>query len=100
MGLVVYLTAMRKTEVFTGEIDPMFEGRLREAGLYDALSKPNELGIRHASQLVGLLSDGIRKIESNRPDEDRGNWDYLVRWLRTYLAACQAHSDAVIGVID
>ena len=73
------------------------------AGLYQALWRPEDINITTAAQLIAPLQRGLAELETN-PDRYRalnpangwGNYAGLVRFVRAYLMACQAHPDATV----
>lgn len=76
-----------------------------EAGLYDYLWRPEEIGITTAGQLIEPLSRGL---ELMRGDPERfkkfdspngwGLYVHFVPWIEKYLKACTEHPDAEIDV--
>ena len=77
----------------------------REAGLYEPLWRPDENGIRTASQLVEPLSEALVRLEEDparfqafNPENGWGTYDGLVGFVRDYLAACRAYPSAEVPV--
>ena len=76
-----------------------------EAGIYEALWRPEEIGITKAGQLVPLLREGIYKLLMD-PDHYKtfdapngwGKYDHLVKFVQEYMKACSEHPDADIEV--
>lgn len=105
MSLDVYLTEVRPTEIFSGNITHNLNTMALEAGLYQALWRPEELGITKAEQLAPLLRAGLDKLDADperfrkhNPENGWGSYDGLVKFVRTYLAACEKNPDAAVSV--
>lgn len=105
MSLDVYLYANRRSEVYERNITHNL-GRMAEAaGLYKALWRPDENGLTHAGQLIPILREGLANLEADpahyrtfNPENGWGNYEGLVKFVREYLAACEANPDAEIEV--
>lgn len=77
----------------------------REAGIYQHLWRPEEIGITKASQLIEPLQTGVALMKSDRPRFEKHNaangWGTYVQflpWIEKYLAACEANPDADVSV--
>lgn len=97
----------------TGETDEVYSanithnlGRMaNEAGIYEALWRPDEHGMVKAAHLIGPLREGLEKLRA-RPEHFKqfnptNNWgDYrgLVAFTSGYLAACEEYPDADVRV--
>lgn len=75
------------------------------AGIYQALWRPEEIGITKAGQLAPLLRDGLKKLEADpekfkqfNPPNGWGDYDGLVSFVRRYLVACEDYPDADVDV--
>lgn len=76
-----------------------------EAGIYEALWRPEEIGITKAGQLIDPLTKGVALLVSDR---DRfevfnapngwGKYDHLVEFAQSYLRACIKYPEAEIEV--
>lgn len=105
MSLDVTLTAIRPTTVYTGNITHNLGAMAREAGIYEACWRPEELGIKHAAQLIEPLRNGIALMKSE-PDRFKkhnspngwGLYEHFLPWLEDYLKACEANPDAEVWV--
>jgi hypothetical protein len=103
MSLSVKLTAVRPTEVYWSNITANLSMMANEAGLYQCLWRPDELGITKAAELIEPLRTGLALLKS---DPDRfsklnspngwGNYDNLVSFVEKYLAACKSDPDAEV----
>lgn len=81
-------------------------GRMAEAaGIYQAIWRPEELGITKAGELIPLLEVGLKELESdpekfsqyNAPN-GWGTYERFVPWVRDYLEACKEHPEATVEV--
>jgi hypothetical protein len=77
----------------------------REAGLYEPLWRPDEIGIEKAAQLVEPLRTGLTTLLSDRehfeqfnPENGWGDYDVLVQFTAGYLAACESWPEAHVEV--
>lgn len=72
-----------------------------EAGIYEHLWRPEEIGVAKAEQLVHPLSEGLKRLEAEPhvfqqfdAPNGWGKHEHLVRFVREYLAACREYPDA------
>ena len=105
MSLDVYLTAVRPTEVYSDNITHNLNVMAGEAGIYEALWRPEEIGITLAHQLIPILEEGLAKLRANpehyekfNPENGWGNYVGLVKFVVDYLAACKENPDARVSV--
>lgn len=75
-----------------------------EAGLYNALWRPDEIGITTASQLIEPLRTGLEKLKGSpsyfqhyNPDNGWGDYYGLVSFVERYLNACEEYPDARVS---
>lgn len=106
MSLDVILTAVRPTEVYWANITHNLGKMADEAGIYEALWRPDEIGIAKASELVEPLTAGLEKMKADpehyekfNPPNGWGSYEGLVDFVETYLEACKANPDANVEVI-
>ena len=105
MSLDIWLSAVRKTEVFSANITHNLNRMAEAAGIYRHVWRPDELGAKYAGDLLAPLREGITLMESD-PERFRkydapngwGTYDQFVPWLKRYLAACEESPDAEIAV--
>ena len=104
MSLDVYLTQDDK-EVYWSNITHNLGRMANEAGIYQALWRPEEIGITKASQLVGPLSEGLLKLvgepgrfEALNASNGWGKWENFVPFVAKYLEACKNNPDAAVRV--
>jgi hypothetical protein len=92
-------------EVFDRNITHNLNTMAEQAGLYQAMWRPEELGITKAGQLIELLRTGLDLLKSDRsrfeafnPKNGWGNYDNLVDFVQSYLTACEEYPNANISV--
>jgi hypothetical protein len=75
------------------------------AGIYDALWRPDEIGIATAKQLVPLLRSGLERLradpprfEALNPENGWGSYKGFVPWVAAYLQACEEYPEATVRV--
>jgi len=74
-----------------------------EAGIYTFLWRPEEIGVKWASQLIVPLEEALAMMVRD-PDRFRdydasngwGTFDQFLPWLMKVLDACRAHPDAEV----
>lgn len=104
MSLDVTLIAVRPTRVFEKNITHNLGRMAKEAGLYQYLWRPDELGITKASELIDPLREGLKNLVNNaeslkqfNPANKWGDYDGLVEFVTEYLAACEKDPDATVS---
>jgi hypothetical protein len=107
MSLDVYLTKIVTEEkcVHDGNITHNLGKMASEAGIYQCLWRPEELGITKAAQLIEPLEKGLADLKA-RPDHFEqfnatngwGMYKHFVPFVEEYLKACKEHPDADVGV--
>lgn len=92
-------------EVFQANITHNLNGMAKEAGIYEALWRPDEIGISQARQLIEPLRNGLARLRLNpqhyvkfNPENGWGSYDGFVPWVQTYLDACERYPDATVRV--
>ena len=105
MSLDVYLMKMERVSVFDRNITHNLNDMAEEAGIYQALWRPEEIGVTKAEQLIPLLEDGLEKLLADpgrfkafNPSNGWGTYDGLCQFVRAYLAACKENPDAEVEV--
>jgi hypothetical protein len=91
--------------VYEANITHNLNRMAKEAGIYEYLWRPDELGVTKASQLIEPLAEGLRRleIEPNRfiplnPENGWGNYEGLCSFVSRYLKACREHPNADVSV--
>lgn len=76
-----------------------------QAGLYDALWRPDEHGMQKAGQLIAPLETGLRQLKADpekfrtfSPTNGWGSYEGLVAFTESYLDACRTYPDAEVRV--
>lgn len=92
-------------ELYWRNITHNLSAMAREAGVYEPLWRPDEIGISKAAQLVEPLKAGLEKLRSEpdrfkalNPKNGWGDYEGLVNFVADYLAACERHPDAEVRV--
>jgi len=75
------------------------------AGIYKALWRPEEIGIKSANELIPLLENGLAMLKAD-PEKFKqydapngwGVYDNLVCFVRDYLEACKVNPEASVEV--
>jgi len=107
MSLDVTLVATKMTtvSVFDANITHNLTAMAREAGLYEPLWRPEEIGAVVAGDLVELLASGLANLRRNpekfmemNPSNGWGSYDDLVDFTKGYLLACIENPDATIEI--
>ncbi|MCI4324258.1 MAG: hypothetical protein L3K03_09685 [Thermoplasmata archaeon] len=92
-------------EVYSANITHNLNRMADEAGIYQHLWRPDEIGITNARGLVTPLAAGLALLESD-PVRFRkfdasngwGRYENLVEFVRDYLEACRRYPDAEVIV--
>lgn len=111
MSLDVYLYVevdtgsknLTETELYWANITHNLTGMAEEAGIYEALWSPEEIGAKFASDIVPLLEHGLKKLKEdpasyqsfNAPN-GWGTYEHFVPFVQQYLDACREHPKAKI----
>jgi hypothetical protein len=105
MSLDVYLTADRPTEVYGRNITHNLNKMAMEAGIYEALWRPEEIGIVRADQLIEPLTVGLDKLKADPEHYQKfnapngwGMYEHFVPFVEDYLEACKENPDAEVNV--
>lgn len=103
MSLDVMLTVTKPTEVFQWNITHNLGAMAREAGIYKALWRPEEIGINYAGQLILPLTKGLEALKNHpedfrkfNPENKWGTYEGLVEFVEKYLEACIENPDAEV----
>lgn len=77
----------------------------QEAGIYEILWRPDEIGITKASQIIEPLSEGVAKLACNKSHYQKfdaengwGLWEHFLPFCANYLQACKDFPDAIVEV--
>lgn len=76
----------------------------REAGIYEACWRPEEIGITKAAQLIEPLRNGIAlmkadpaRFQKHNSPNGWGLYENFLPWLEDYLKACESMPDADVS---
>jgi len=101
MGLSVYLKVTKPVAIYEDNITHNLNKMAHAAGIYEALWRPEEIGITKASQLIEPLMKGLKLLQKNperfkkhNPENGWGTYEGLVDFVRCYLQACVETPDA------
>lgn len=93
------------SEVYWANITHNLNKMAAEAGIYEALWRPEEIAAKKATDLIGPLADGLGLLKANpekykafNPSNGWGDYDGLVSFVEKYLAACRENPDATVRV--
>lgn len=93
----------RQEELYTANITHNLGGMAEAAGLYKPLWRPEEIGIKRASDLIPLLEKGLEALriapstfKSLNPPNGWGNYEGLVKFVQNYLDACRKYPNAQV----
>lgn len=105
MSLDVYLTVTQPTEVYSANITHNLGAMAAEAGIYQHLWRPEEIGITKAADLIEPLRAGLALMKADPPRFEKHNapngwglYKHFVPFVETYLAACIEQPDADVRV--
>lgn len=105
MSLDVYLKANRLVEVYTANITHNLGPMAKEAGLYEALWRPEEINVKTGFELILHLEIGLKILKDNperfkkfNPENGWGNYEGLVNFVEKYLEACKQNCDSLVKV--
>ena len=103
VSLKVPVTEMQ--EVFSYNITHNLGEMAREAGIYEYLWRPEEIGITEAHELIGPLKAGLEWLTANsdvfkkfNPANGWGDYSVLVEFVGQYIEACEMNPHATVCV--
>lgn len=92
-------------QLFSANITHNLGGMADEAGIYQCLWRPDENGIRLASEITNFLEAGLARLRAApdrfkrlNPENGWGDYDGLVRFADSVLTACREHPTATVRV--
>jgi hypothetical protein len=102
---VVFLGEGETTEAYSANITHNLGNMATEAGIYQHLWRPEELGITQAHELVAPLAQGLmllkldpERFEAFNAPNGWGLYEHFVPFVEQYLAACIAYPRATVEV--
>lgn len=92
-------------EFYSGNITHNLNKMADAAGIYQALWRPEELGITQAKDLVPIIEEGLSKLKAD-PEHYKqfnasngwGMYEHFVPFVEEYLEACKEHPEATVKV--
>jgi hypothetical protein len=92
-------------EVYSANITHNLNTMAKEAGIYEALWRPEEIGITHAQQLIEPLDKGLARLRADpghfwqfNPENGWGTYEGLCDFVEEYLEACKRWPSAEVSV--
>jgi hypothetical protein len=92
-------------EIYSANITHNLNKMADAAGIYQALWRPEEIGVTKAIQLIVPLSQGLAvllgdraRFEEFNPPNGWGSYDALITFVKGYLSACVEYSDSEVSV--
>lgn len=105
MSLDVYLNVVKPCAIYSSNITHNLGKMAKEAGIYQHLWRPEELGITKASELIEPLRTGLVLLGSDperfrlfNPPNAWGSYEGLVAFVASYLTACEENPEADVEV--
>ena len=105
MSLDVYLEELQPVSVFDANITHNLNTMADAAGIYKHLWRPDEIGVTKAHELIGPLREGLSRLTADpgffsgfNPENGWGSYSGLVKFVESYLEACEAHPQADVRV--
>lgn len=100
-----FIAEIESNDVFWANITHNLGGMAEAAGIYQALWRPDEIGLSKARSLIDPLRDGLKYLKDNpaefrkhNPANGWGTYEGLVDFVERYLTACEIFPDADIRV--
>lgn len=91
-------------QVYSANITHNLNKMAAEAGIYEALWRPEEIGVTTARQLIEPLEKGLALLKSDPPRFEKHNapngwglYKHFVPFVEQYLEACREHPDALVS---
>ena len=106
MSLDVYLTCEHcGSSVYDRNITHNLNKMADEAGIYEAVWRPEEIGATKARDIIERLRGGLASLKGdparfvpfNAPN-GWGLYEHLLNFVEEYLASCEENPDATISV--
>jgi len=112
MSLDVYLSfppcehcGSKGSAAFAANITHNLNKMAEAAGIYKALWRPEELGIKTAGELIEPLREGLRILKADPEDFEQynpangwGSYRDFVPWVEKYLVACEENPKSEVRV--
>lgn len=99
------VVVVSENQVFEYNITHNLNKMATEAGIYEILWRPDEVGITKAAQLIEPLEKGLvllraepERFKAFNPSNGWGSYEGLVLFVQEYIEACVKHPDAEVSV--
>ena len=99
------IAEMERGHLYTANITHNLAPMAVAAGIHKHLWRPDEIGIKCASELVAPLKEGLARLQSDpvtfrqhNPPNGWGTYEGLINFVAEYVAACEANPDATVRV--
>ena len=105
MSLDVYLEKMKMCDVYEANITHNLNKMAKEAGIYQHLWRPEDLGIKEAWELIEPLEKALKDMEDRpghdakvNPENGWGSYDGLLMFIAKYINACEENPESLIRI--
>ncbi len=105
MSLDVYLQGKPGEVLYSANITHNLNKMADAAGIYRCMWRPDEIGIKTASQLIEPLTQGLallkaepERFEAFSSPNGWGMYKHFVPFVEKYLNACKEHPEASVEV--
>lgn len=109
MSLDVYLTTKdvdgNAIEVYTANVTRNLNKMAGEAGIYQALWRPEEQGWTHARDISDIVEAGLNDMKARldhykqfNPSNGWGDYEGFIEWTENYLKALRKYPSAEISI--
>jgi hypothetical protein len=92
-------------ELYSSNITHNLGKMAKEAGIYEHLWRPEEIGIKKAKQLIEPLTAGLALMQSDRARFETfnasngwGTYKHFIPFIKSYMEACRAYPEADVWV--
>jgi len=104
MSLDIWLEQEVTTEVLDMNITHNMTAMAGNAGIYQHLWRPTEVGVEFASDLidpltkaVAMMQDDPKRFKAFNPVNGWGSYDAFLPWLEELLEGCKKYPRAKVG---
>lgn len=102
-GCEPVVAKVERDDLFWANVTHNLGKMAAEAGIYEHLWLPDEIGIERAGELVAPLTDGLARLRAApeafkrlNPSNGWGTYEGLIRFVEDYLEACREHPTATV----
>tara|TARA_R110000751_G_scaffold306580_2_gene425578 strand:+ start:324 stop:647 length:324 start_codon:yes stop_codon:yes gene_type:complete len=105
MSLDVMLVDQKSEVIYEANITHNLGEMAKEALIYDALWRPENIRAIHAKHIIRLLEEGLHDLENEpsyfeqfNPKNGWGSYEVFVSFVEKYLNACKENPTAEIQI--